>query len=542
MSRCLPHRLPFIAGVLALVSAGQAAPPVQVSSQALNPGVCSETFVTHRLEHTTTVPGGDTVRMFEANGGGAGLGDLDRDGDLDIVLANHAGTNSILWNEGGLSFRPEALPIGDSRAVTLIDLDGDGWLDLVFSRRASAPNYFHNAGGSFVLEPLGAVARPLYAINWADLDGDNDLDLVGGSYDAGLLNDLGQSFLASGDGGVFVYTNTGSSFTEMRLSDRAQALALLLVEVSGDERPDILVGNDFAVLDMVWINSETGWSEAAPFAVTTHSTMSLDMGDVDNDGQAELFATDMKPYRGEAEAPWQPVMETMMGETHPEGEEQVMENVLQIASGDGFANEAARRGVDGSGWSWSAKFGDLDQDGLLDLYVVNGMMEATTFAHLENHELVEENQAFRNRGEGMFEPAPAWGLGSSSSGRGMSMGDLDGDGDLDIVVNNLRSPAQLFENQLCGGEALLLDLLWPGTKNTRALGSVVTLHTDRGSFRRDVRAGSGYLSSDPARLHFGVPVGAILESLEVRWPDGEITVLDVPESNILLTLERRADE
>lgn len=505
---------------------------VEVGSTALAQGSCSGSFVAHTLEHTTTVPGGDTVRMFEANGGGVGLGDLDNDGDLDIVLANHAAPNSVLWNETGLRFRRENLGEGEARAVTLVDLDADGRLDIVFSRRVSAPNFWHNQGdGTFALELLSGIDKPLYALNWADLDGDGDLDLVGASYDAALLTELGQEFLESGKAGVYVYRNDGGKFTETKLAEGAQALALAITDLNEDGRPDIWVGNDFAVPDSVFLNTPEGWLADDSITATTHSTMSLDTGDLDNDGGMEIFATDMKPYPQEDKAPWLPMMDMM--EPHTEGDPQVMENVLQRRAGETFSNEAPAWGVDGTGWSWSAKFGDLDEDGFLDLYVVNGMMESTTFKELPNHELVEENQAFRNDGAGRFVPMPAWGLASTLSGRGMSMGDLDADGDLDIIVNNLRGAAQLFENELCGGESLQIDLLWPGSQNTRGLGTLATLYTDKDTYRRDVRALSGYLSGDPPRLHFGFPKDAVLDRLELRWPDGKVSVIDAPTPGLL---------
>jgi hypothetical protein len=228
-----------------------------------------------------------------------------------------------------------------------------------------------------------------------------------------------------------------------------------------------------------------------------------------------------------------------MDDEHMPDDPQIMANVLQMGRvREGFANEASHRGIEATGWSWSAKFGDLDNDGFLDLYVVNGMIEQRMFGHLPDHELVEANQAFRNDGTGRFLPLPAWNLGSTYSGRGMSMADLDQDGDLDIVVNNLRGPAQLFENRLCGGDSQQVDLVWPDSGNSRAIGAVAVLHTPQGRYYRDIRSGSGYLSGDSARLHFGFPVGIRPEKLEIRWPDGAVSTVESPAPHSLLKITR----
>src|SRR5262249_24523516 len=151
-----------------------------------------------------------------------------------------AGMNTILWNEGNLNFRTERMMHGDSRAVTIVDVDGDGLLDIVFSRTKSAPTYWHNVGnGHFNREFLSALGKPLYVMNWGDLDNDTDLDLVGATYDASLLTDYGQEFLSSGNAGVYVYENKGSRFSFHTLATNSQALALLLVDLNDDGQPDI---------------------------------------------------------------------------------------------------------------------------------------------------------------------------------------------------------------------------------------------------------------------------------------------------------------
>ena len=126
-----------------------------------------------------------------------------------------------------------------------------------------------------------------------------------------------------------------------------------------------------------------------------HSTMSYDAADLDNDGAQEVFAVDMKPYADDEAtlAQWQPVMDMMMDMPHDEGDPQIMENVLYTLDGAGNLSNIARDfQLDGTGWSWSAKFGDLDNDGFQDLYVVNGMISQELFSHLPDNELVEENQ------------------------------------------------------------------------------------------------------------------------------------------------------
>lgn len=509
---------------------------------------CSDMFVQHLLDHVTTVEG-KVVRLFESNGAGLAINDLDQDGDLDLVLANLAGPNAIFWNEGALHFRKEPLSHGDSRAVAIVDVDGDGWQDIIFTRRITRPSYWHNdlgarrplAAPAFVETFLPGVAKPAYAMAWGDLDQDGDLDLVTGSYDLALQMTLGDKFRFGEGAGLHYYEQQAGTFVRHFLARHAQTLALILADVNGDGRADIIAGNDFDLPDQTWLNQIDGWQEATPFAVTTQNTMSFDLGDINNDGAPELYATDMMPYAHDAAtmAAWQPVMDRMPHAMQA-GDPQVMENVLQLRQPDGhYQNVSQVTGIDATGWSWSAKFGDLDNDGFLDLYIVNGMAALDLFEHLPNYELVEENQTFHNIAGLLFTAAPEWRLNSTAGGRGMSMADLDGDGDLDLVVNNLSSPATLFENRLCGGAALEVDLFWPASHNTRAIGAHLILQTAIGNFYRDVRAGSGYLSGDPARIHFGVPADATLQKLEIHWPDGRVDTVDTPTVGQLIQITRQ---
>ena len=502
--------------------------------------VCSGRFVSHTLPHITAA-NVDRIGFFISNGAGLAVNDLDNDGDMDLVLGNLLGENQIFWNEGEWVFRPEVLFLGSTRAVTTVDIDQDGWLDLVFTARNGDIRYWRNDGtGRFAQERLSGVTGFAYSLDWADLDRDGDLDLAAASYDASLekQNPL---YREADRAGVWVYINEDGHFSAERLHDQAQALATSIVDLNQDGQLDILVGNDFSVQDYVWYASNEGWKEASPFTTMSMSTMSFAFGDLDNDGSQEIFSADMHPYSDAPEvmAQWQPLMESMTYEMDGD-DPQIMANVVNTIgvgrNGSRFADAAAQLGIAYTGWSWSGKFGDLNQDGLLDFYIVNGMQALDNFSHLTNDELVEENRAFTNTGAG-FVLMNEWALNSTAGGRSMSMADFDGDGDLDIIVNNLGQASQLFENQLCQGRSLLVSLTDFSGQNRNAIGAKLRLVSKSGSYYREVRALSGYLSGDPHAVHFGFADGNELIELQITWPDGQQSVIASisPESHLMVT-------
>ena len=509
--------------------------------------LCNGGFFPRYLDHVTT-NAYQPIDMYDSNGAGVAANDLDQDGDIDLVFANLAGENQIFWNNGQLRFSATPFPHGSSRAVATLDIDGDQLLDIVFTTRVGSLVYWRNIadGTAFPFErtPLPGVQKQAYAMNWADLDQDGDLDLVTGSYDTALEKELQDSFLMGDGAGIFVYENHEGQFAiQERLAEASQALTIALMDLNDDGLKDILVGNDFdSVRDSYWLATGEGWEKAEPFSITTQNTMSFDMGDVDNDGRDELFAADMHPYQFDeaTNASWMPVMETMTHDTSPDNPQR-MENVLQTRGADGaFTNTAFEKGIAYSGWSWSSRFGDLDQDGYLDLYIVNGMITVETFAHMPNSELVEENQAFRNDRAGNFVAAPEWLLGATDGGRGMTMADLDGDGDLDIIINNLLSQAIVYENRVCQGNSLLIDLrdTQESIQNRYAIGGQVTLETTAGLQTRQIQAVAGYLSAPPTQLHFGVPTNSEILTLTVEWPDGEQTRIENISPNYQYTISR----
>jgi len=538
------------------------------------PEICMDAFIPHKLSFAN----GMRVReigLYLNNGSGLAINDLDNDGDLDIVFAAVDREVGIFWNQGNLEFEEERLDEKFPRGAAIVDVDADGHLDLVFSQRGlRSLTYWRNQGkvvdGSrFMLAELPGVDAYAYTQAWGDVDGDGDLDLVTGSYNVELI----QNGIAIPEkdprAGVFYYEHTLDGFIPQRLAMDAETLSIALVDLDADGTKDLWVANDFDLQDQIWLWQDGRWQVATPFAQTPHSTMSTEWGYITNENRPALFSTDMMPYDNspETEAAWAPVMAEMMmmemGDmgTHETGSDemptdeemdmmsismapmdpsdpQIMENVLQLPRGDDWENQARRRGIEAAGWAWSSKFGDLDNDGYLDLYIVNGMIGVNMFAHLPNNELIEENRAYHNLGNGVFELAPQWRLAATESGRGMVMADLDSDGDLDIVVNNLRGSAYLFENSLCGGETLEVELLWQDSQNPSAVGAQVRLETSLGTLTREVRTSGGYLSGDPYRLHFGFPASAELHNLAVIWPDGKVSEIGKLEPRMLLRLTR----
>lgn len=490
---------------------------------------CQSTFVRHQTDHYTQSSAVGSY-VYTSNGSGLAIGDLNNDGLPDIALGNLAGTVSVLINQGNWQFTTIPTTLDDVRALAIVDTNGDGTRELVATRRLSRPVIGTFAENTLSFVPMPDVYTAFYTMGWHDLNDDGLLDVVLATYDTEQLQQQGLIFTQRGGGGVFVYYRTADGrYQGERLNNGADALAVAFPDINGDGVADIMVGNDFNRPDGVWVRDQQHWQAVEPFQQTTENTMGLDVADVDNDGVAEIFATDMKPYQRDVVtmAQWLPAMARL---TRPlsADDPQYPENTLQRWDGHGWRNVAYDLEIDASGWSWSGKFGDLDSDGWSDLYVVNGMIAKDMLDYLPDNELKESDMLFRNQQGQRFTPVN-WGLNDTGSGRSMSMADMDGDGDLDVVVNPLDGYAQLYENRNCTNNRVLVSLVDQTSPNGDAIGATVTLERADQVLARQVKTISGYLSGDVNTVHFGVANDQSIRKLTVTWPDGSVsTHADLP--------------
>ena len=238
-----------LGGCASLADAFGGGAPVSVETFALAAGQCSGTFIAADLPHEIEV---SSPRVFNYDSLGAGLaaGDLDNDGDIDLVLANLDGPTALLWNEtapgGALQFRRTDLTgAEDSKptsAIVAVDTDADGWLDLAVTHTNRPPTLWRNtaredgSGGTagtgrrFVRDPDFGAGYFAHVMDWSDLDGDGDLDIVTATYDYLLAKEFG-GFIPGG--GVAYYENRDPGLLPALLISGADALAVLVTDLDG---------------------------------------------------------------------------------------------------------------------------------------------------------------------------------------------------------------------------------------------------------------------------------------------------------------------
>jgi hypothetical protein len=501
-----------------------------------------------------------------------------------------------------------------STGVCMVDVNGDGRLDIYVCNSGNikgdnrANELFVNQGNKKNGVPVFKEAAAEYGIDdrgfsthavFFDYDRDGDLDLyvLNNAFRALSTFDLSKNLRHERDpdgGGDRLYRNdpsassgqapsassgqapsTSSGRRFVDVSDEAGiygsviafGLGVSVSDIDNDGWCDIYVANDFFERDYLYINNRAGtFTEKLEEMIrhTSLSSMGADIADLNNDGLMDIFGTDMLPeddYRLKTTFIFEPFdfyqKKIEWGYYH-----QFSQNVLQLNNGFDPAERGLRQGrmsfseigllagVAETDWSWGAIILDLNNDGLKDIFVSNGIFRDVTdqdyIAYLMQEENIRKmlqgeridfpdlirkipstklpNYAFRNNGDLTFTNlAKEWGLDTLSFSNGVAYGDLDGDGDNDLVINNVNQPAFVFRNEadsLTNNHYLKVKLAGEGM-NPFAVGAKVTLKSaNHRLFVLEQMPMRGFQSSVDYVLTFGLGENSLVDTLLVDWPDG----------------------
>jgi hypothetical protein len=493
--------------------------------------------------------------MPQSTGSGVALFDFDGDGRLDLYLLNNAGpksksVNRLYKNMPDGTFQDvsegSGLDIaGSNMGVAIGDVNNDGLPDVLVTQYGGVRLFLNRGGGKFedVTKEAG-VEDPLWAssANFFDYDRDGWLDLVVVNYvdwdpaskckgADGKLDFCAPKTFRGTATKLFRNLGPGGKADKgqnepVRFQDRTIAaglaatpgpgLGVYCADFSGDGWPDIFVAND-GQPNHLWINQKNGTfvDEAALRGLALDSMgqaqagMGVAIGDVNNDGLFDIYVSHLGSERNTL---W-------------------LQDRLQRGF---FSDRTGAYGLLASKWrgtGFGTLMADFNQDGWLDIAVVNGRVArgtATPNPGLGNFlkDYSERNQLFRNRGDGKFEDISTPGepfCAEPNVARGLAAGDLDGDGARDLVVTTIGGRARIYRN-VCKarGHWLLVQALDPRYRRD-AYGAEVRVRAGDREWLRVVNPGDSYLSSSDPRVHFGLGEAARYDAIRVRWPDGQLT-------------------
>jgi len=506
--------------------------------------------------------------IFQTTGGGIGV--LDFDGDLwpDVYLSNGnilpdsvTGINepqtfhldALYRNRRGLSFTnvTETASLGDDRfsqGVTAGDYDNDGFQDIFVSNVGRNRLYHNNGDGTFSeIVESGATDSSVWTMSAmiADIDADGLSDIYAVNY-----LDMAEVFDRSCKKGGEPLTCAPTLFTAEQdrlyrnlgdgtFEDVTQAygisapngkgLGIVGLQVTGKKGLQLFIAND--TTENLYYESEatesgeTRYRENAVLAGVAMSEtgdmqacMGVAAGDVNQDGNIDLFITNFFADSN-----------TMYLQTIPGTFTDSTRNCALAEPSYGRVG-------------FGTQFLDANLDGQLDLIVTNGHVDQT-FATGEPDRM--SPQFFLNVANGRFAEQPAESLGpffeEKFFGRSLARLDWNRDAKDDACILHLSAPVALLANETeTSNRAIVLHLR--GTRSSRdAVGAVVTLETDRGTYVRQLTAGDGYQASNEKKIIFGLPLGTVVVAMRMRWLDGtEFTIdADFAETAELIVVENK---
>jgi hypothetical protein len=502
-----------------------------------------------------------TYFMPESVGSGAAIFDFDGDGRMDVFLLQNAGTNStikhqLFHQETDGRFRDVSagsgldLP-GLGMGVAIGDVDNDGRPD-VFITEYDGVRLFHNRGGGKfedITREAGLV-NPHWGTSAAFFDYDRDgwldvvvVNYVDYSHTTKCLDPQGKPAYCgpSGFPGTVprLFRNLGSRGSGIRFEDVTVAaglgklagpgLGVVCADVNGDRWPDVLIANDGQV-NWLLINQRNGsfTEEAARRGIAynemgvVQANMGIALGDVDGDGLFDVLMTHLST---ETHALWK---------QGPLGY---------------FQDRTTRSRVAASAWrgtGFGAVFSDLNNDGALDLIVVNGGIKRLTIDAAPQGKAnrdpfwngyEQRSQLFANDGNGAFTDVSEANLpfsGTAAVARGLVVGDLDNDGRPDLIVSRIAASARVYRNITPPKHWLTLRIVDPTLGGRDAYGAEVRLSAGGRRQTIWVNPSQSYLCSNDPRAHFGLGSSTIVESIDVIWPDGsEERFADIAADQIL---------
>jgi len=514
-------------------------------------------------------------------GASVSIVDFDRDGWPDIYVTNSAiGSKNCLYrNMGDGTFKDVAgeLGIADvnqpgtgvSTGAVWGDYDNDGYEDL-FLIKWGRPELYHNDHGHGFTRVTEKAGLPAW-INantalWFDYDGDGLLDLfVGGYYaeniDLWHLNTtriMPDSFEYAKNGGrKYLFHNLGNGKFEevsekLGINSRRWALAASAADLRGTGHPDLFVANDYGVSELYFNDGkrfrEVGQQTGVGFA--PKSGMNAAFGDILNQGKYAVYVSNISEdgVLIQGNNLWMP---------------------KQGTKGDAIQYENLARdfGVELGGWSFGAQFGDLNNDGTLDLYLVNGYIsldrnrsywydfskvaggnssiigDAKNWPAFEGRSLsgYQNKKVWLNDGAGKFiDVAQAVGVTDMYDGRSVALADLWNCGVLDVVVANQNGPLLVYKNTVTP-ENEWIEFQLEGTKSNRsAIGAQITLFWNGQEQVQEVSGGSGFSAQNDRRLHFGLGKNPRIEKAVIRWPSGKVQTIEQPAIHQLHTVKEPA--
>ena len=523
-----------------------------------------------------------TYRNFY-NGGGVAIGDINNDGLADVYFTSNLDKNKLFLNKGNWNFEDitKSAKVGGTSAwstgVCMVDVNGDSWLDIYVCNSGDVDGdnkknelFINQKDGTFI-ESAGAygIDDAGYSTHAAffdfDKDGDLDMYLLNNSYRAiGSFNPkINIRKKRDVKGGDKLFRNDGDKFTDVSVaagiyaSEIGFGLGVTIGDIDHDGWDDIYISNDFFEKDYIYMNQKNGtFKEDLENQMQSISVASMgaDMADLNNDGNAEIFVTEMLPSDARriktktTFEDWDKYMANIQnGYYH-----QFTRNMLHLNNGDKTFSEIGRfAGVEASDWSWGALLADFDNDGLRDIFIANGINKDLTDQDFINYLGTEEtmkkmtvgnkvnykelidvipseripNRMFINQGNLQFEDlANKFGVDQNSHSNGSAYGDLDNDGDLDLIVNNVNMPCFVYQNNAPTQNYLQFQFK-SIDKNPYGIGTKVYLYSGDETYYDQFMPTKGFQSSMDYVMHFGLGEKTTLDSVKIVWPNGQVNKL-----------------